>query len=240
MVYTSYFWRMKIIAIGDVHGRNFWKAIAHEQAYDKLVIIGDYFDSLTISAAEQLYNFMEIIAFKKANPEKVTLLIGNHDFHYLPAAMEMNETYSGFQDRHAFRISYLFQENLHQFSMCYQWENYLFTHAGVTHTWLDNAGYDGEPVNVFINDLFKHQPLAFFFNGTDPYGDNVTQSPIWVRPDSLKKNAFKYETIRQVVGHTTHQEITIVKNRFFFIDTQGTSGEYLVIEDGKVRVGGGR
>lgn len=35
----------------------------------------------------------------------------------------------------------------------------------------------------------------------------------------------------QIVGHTTQNKINIVNDQFVFIDTLGTSGEYLVIED---------
>lgn len=227
---------MKIIAIGDVHGRSFWKLIASAQAFDKLVILGDYFDSFDISASEQMNNFSELVAYKKANPDKVVLLIGNHDFHYLPVAMDAVEMYSGFQQRFAFQISQLLEENKNLLQICYTWEDYLFTHAGVTHTWLNDAGYSEEEIDVFINELFRYQPRWFFFNGSDPYGDNVTQSPIWVRPASLKRNAYKYETIKQVVGHTTVQKLAITKDRFFFIDTMGTSKEYLILNDGRVRI----
>jgi predicted phosphodiesterase len=222
------------MAMGDVHGRNTWKGLVNTQKFDKLVLLGDYFDSFDINAQEQMDNFRDIIAFKQTNPDKVVLLIGNHDFHYLPIAMTINETYSGFQLRYAFAISQLIEEHKHLLQMCYQWENYLFTHAGITHTWLHNAGYNGESVDVFINELFQYQPRRFFFNGNDPYGDNVTQSPIWVRPASLKKNAYKYETVKQVVGHTTVKKLEIVKDQFYFIDTMGTSKEYFIVEDGNV------
>lgn len=227
---------MKIIAIGDTHGRDFWKWIARTQTFDKLVVLGDYFDSFEIGATEQMDNFRELMAYKKANPDKVILLIGNHDFHYLPVAMEAMEVYTGFQQKHAFQISRLLEEHKNLLQMCYKWENYLFTHAGVTHTWLNDAGYHEETIDVFINELFQYQPRWFFFNGNDPYGDDVTQPPVWVRPASLMKNAYRYETIRQVVGHTTMRKLKVVKDRFFFIDTSGTSQEYLVLKDGLAEI----
>lgn len=228
---------MKIIALGDTHGRDVWQSIVRKKKFDKLVFLGDYFDSFDISAPEQINNFSEIVAYKKANPARVVLLIGNHDYHYLPAIMAIKEVYTGFQDRHAFQISHLLHENIHLFQMCYAWENYLFTHAGVTHTWLNNVGYNGEEIDVFINELFKYQPHEFLFNGSNPYGDNITQSPIWVRPASLKKNAYRYKTIKQVVGHTSLKKKEIAEDLFFFIDTLGTSGEFLIIKDGSVSIG---
>ena len=120
--------------------------------------------------------------------------------------------------------------------MCYREGDFLFSHAGVTHTWLKLAGYQEGEVASFINALFKMEPEKFLFNGWNPYGDNITQSPIWVRPASLKKNAYKYEIIKQVVGHTRVERIEIVKDRYFFIDTLDSSREYLVVEDGKATV----
>lgn len=221
--------------MGDMHGRDFWKSIAHTQAFDKLVFLGDYFDSFDISATEQMNNFREIMAYKKAYPDKVVLLTGNHDFHYFPVVMG-NEMYSGFQEKYAFQISHLIEEHKDLLQMCFKWESHLFTHAGVTHTWLNNVGYDEEEIEVFVNELFQYQPRKFCFNGSDPYGDDVTQSPIWVRPASLTKNAYKYESIKQVVGHTTVKKLTVEKNRFYFIDTLGTSQEYFSLADGLVSI----
>jgi predicted phosphodiesterase len=40
---------MKIVAIGDIHGRDYWKQIIEqEQDADVFVFVGDYFDSFTI------------------------------------------------------------------------------------------------------------------------------------------------------------------------------------------------
>jgi calcineurin-like phosphoesterase family protein len=227
---------MEIIAMGDVHGRSFWKKVANTKSFDKLILLGDYFDSFDISAQEQIRNFQEIIAFKEAYPDKMILLIGNHDFHYLPIARSINETYSGFQDRYAYQISFLLQEHINLLQMCYKWEHYLFTHAGVTNTWLRKVGYKGEAIDVFINELFRYKPASFFFTGLDPYGDDVTQSPIWVRPRSLKRNAYDYEHLKQVVGHTAMRKLEIAANRYFFIDTMDSSHEYLILNEEGVRV----
>lgn len=228
---------MKLIAIGDTHGRSDWKKLIDTQSFDKLVFIGDYFDSSHLDATTQINNFLDIVAYKKAHPSKVVLLFGNHDFHYLSIARQTGETYSGFQAPYASRIGELIEENLKLLQMCYREGDYLFSHAGVTHTWLNRAGYmDGE-ADSFINALFKTHPQSFLFNGWDPYGDNITQSPIWVRPASLKKNAYKHETIKQVVGHTRMEKITIIKNRYFFIDTLDAAREFLIVEEGNASIG---
>lgn len=227
---------MKIIALGDIHGRSRWEKIASGQTCDKLVFLGDYFDSFTIPGEEQIRNFQKIVAYKEANPDKVVLLTGNHDNHYLPVARSINETYSGFQNRYAHLISPLLQQHSDLLQVCYRWEDYLFTHAGVTDTWLNGTGYKGEEMEAYINELFRYKPQKFLFNGSDPYGDDVTQSPLWVRPQSLKKDAVGPQKLRQVVGHTSMKTLHTVDERFFFIDTLGTSGQYLVIKDGGVGI----
>ena len=87
---------MRIVALGDTHGRVLWKEIvAKEKDADKIVFIGDYFDThYDISVDQQIQNFKEILEFKKNNMDQVVLLLGNHDFHYLN---EAQEKYSGFQ-----------------------------------------------------------------------------------------------------------------------------------------------
>ena len=51
-----------------------------------IIFLGDYLDPYAhenISQEEALANFKEIIAFKQANKDRVTLLIGNHEIHYI-------------------------------------------------------------------------------------------------------------------------------------------------------------
>jgi predicted phosphodiesterase len=227
---------MKIITIGDIHGRDAWKDIVRSETFDKLIIIGDYFDSFEIWPHEQQENFRDIITYKKANMNKVVLLFGNHEYHYLRGT---DVRYNGYQE-----YSYIdYMEMLDQalaenlISMCFQHENLLFTHAGVTKTWCRNYDIDlrGNIPNQ-INDLFKYQPQSFRFqpqNYFDKTGDSISQSPIWVRPESLQADAI--DGFIQIVGHTRFANLIIHANKFAFIDTLGTSGEYLVIEDGEMK-----
>lgn len=71
---------MKTIAIGDCHGRSFWKLITQiEKDADEIVFLGDYFDSRDgFTGVEQIHNFKEILEYKESTEKKVTLLIGNH------------------------------------------------------------------------------------------------------------------------------------------------------------------
>ena len=74
---------MHILAIGDVHGRDTWKGIKDHQA-DHIIFIGDYVDPhRPIPDREVLHNLEEIMAFKQSDPERIILLLGNHDAQYL-------------------------------------------------------------------------------------------------------------------------------------------------------------
>jgi len=231
---------MRTIFLGDTHGHDTWKSIIQKANPDRVVFIGDYFDSRQPekTAAVQMFNMQEIIDFKKTGVMEVILLIGNHDYHYFPE-IGYNGT-SGYQTGAAPEIGRLLDENREHFQMAYQIDNVLCTHAGVGHYWLfKNMEYNITEGNVvdFINNLWKYKPQSFQFAGYDPYGDSKTQTPIWIRPHSLmsgNRDTSLKEQFIQIVGHTTVDTIDMGKStggRYYFIDTLGTSGEYLIYED---------
>ena len=123
---------MKIIALGDTHGRTYWKEIANAQTYDKLIFIGDYFDSKDeIDPELEIVNFLEICTLKRSQPEKVVLLLGNHDYHYLN---NVTERYSDFQGDFYEPINEVVEHALNEglLQVCFAHENIVFTHAGLT------------------------------------------------------------------------------------------------------------
>ena len=240
---------MKTIILGDTHGRSNWKLAIHQDQPDRVIFIGDYFDSFDIPGVEQIHNFKEIIQYKENNPQiEVVLLIGNHDHHYFP---EIGYTgISGYQSGIAPSITQVIDENRHHLQMAYGFGDYLFTHAGVSPIYMDQVfgsdGWSKESIVVDLNELFKYKPKAFEFNGFDGYGDNTTQTPIWIRPGSLMSVNKKHDKglkkdYIQIVGHTQMKKIDLdgsdkfTGGRYYFIDTMDTSGDYLIIEDDQLR-----
>ena len=227
---------MKIIAVGDTHGRTTWKAIAEAENFDLLVFVGDYFDTHdAITPRQQIDNFKEIIRYKEQHPGKVVLLFGNHDYHYLKTA---SHPYSGFQRRYKGEISSLLHDAIDKglLQMCFVNDRFLFSHAGVTRTWCAAQRIHLQQLETEINTLFISNPNAFDFtpgDNFDMYGDDVTQTPIWVRPNSLRKDGVP--GFIQVVGHTQQRSITLTTN-VILIDAIGTAGEYLVITNGQPEV----
>ena len=243
---------MKTLVLGDTHGTSFWKLITHIEQPDRVIFIGDYFDSFDIKLEEQLNNFLDIMQYKKdAKNVEVVCLIGNHDHHYFP---EIGDTGTlGYQYMGSFQIGPVLDANREHLQIAYAFDDFLFTHAGVSSKFMDSVfGHDGWAVGTIVdqlNELFKHKPNTFTFGMAvsmkkmsyiDPTGDNEEQSPIWIRIRSLmraNKDTELKKTYKQVVGHTQVRQIDLngyekaFGNRYFMIDALNTTGEYITIED---------
>jgi len=230
---------MKTVILGDTHGRPHWKQIVASESPDRVIFIGDYFDSFDNTAVEQMHNFKEIIDWKQSGQSEVIMLIGNHDYHYMRG---VSQYYSGYQSGARPAIEQLLDDNKQHLQMAYGMNGFIFSHAGVSSDWLQIHGYDNESNLIdWINDMWKYKPNVFGFAGRDPYGDSTISSPIWIRPYSLQKA--NRDTLRdqfiQVVGHTTQGKIDTegksTGGRYYYIDTLGTSGEYMIIENETIK-----
>lgn len=243
----------KIIFVGDLHGRIILEEILEKHPdWDQIRTVGDYFDSWDATFTEQLYSFNEFIILKKQYPDRVSLGYGNHDGYSI-----LNQSViSGYQEKNALRIGGLIQENLHLFDLAYSIDNILCTHAGVTYKWIEECvkelkgiiefpEYTAESLANFVKDVWKYKPLFFDFGVfrdrmyIDGSGDNIFQGPLWVRPRSLQEGAkdIKDANIIQIVGHTGQNQIDVkgksTGGKYYYIDTLGTSKEYLVYENGE-------
>jgi hypothetical protein len=193
------------LAIGDIHGRSFWRHYIEED-FTEFYFVGDYFDSFDLSFKIQYSNFIEICKAARED-SRIKLCLGNHDYHYLSKITEM---YSGYQENYFFMINRILEQNIDLMKVVYVTEdNYIISHAGVS-TWfmeqMKNAGYS----NVEdINTAFNEDRTVLKFNGTNPYGDDITQSPLWIRPASLEKQPLP--GYRQIVGHTPIHAIRTVR-----------------------------
>jgi len=239
---------MKVLAIGDIHGKTIWKEIIKLEAdnFDKIVFIGDYLDSFEYDTAHMLNNLEEILTVKRAMPDKIVLLYGNHCHHYALS----DQQYSGYKPAMAVRAKELFIEALSkgEIQATFHADNVFYVHAGVTNSWLRKAvdqliledseiKFTGEQLSVFINDCLIHKPSLFDFQYDkmypDPYGDNIWQSPIWIRPRAFVED--KFSDLTYVVGHTRQQEISRSEDKkVCFIDCLDTTYEMLTAIDGEI------
>mgnify|MGYP003320139833 CR=1 FL=1 len=218
----------KVVFIGDIHGHDTWKRIvADNKTADHFVFVGDYFDAYLITPAVQIQNFKEIIEFKECTPDRVTLLMGNHDFHYTPYC---KGRYGGYSHFFANEIGELLKANAHNLEMAWQYNNLLVTHAGLSSTWYDEKVEDkGHMFEIAdkINQLWKVAPWEFNFSGPTRDGNSKDNSPLWIRPEALRSDPVDPDII-QIVGHTQRERISDA-DKVFVIDT--LPREYLVLED---------
>jgi hypothetical protein len=205
---------------------------------DLFVFMGDYFDSFTIPALEQINNFKLILKFRDENPDKVILLFGNHDFHYTSGCIG---NYTGFDYSVYYNMKLDLEKSIREeiVKVCYINENILFSHAGLTKTWCENNNVDLDNLEDSLNQILIYKPYLFAFKSgdrRDKYGDDVTQGPLWVREKSLQEDGLKDYV--HIVGHSSSDEIIFNLSddgaKYIITDTLRNK-KYLeiIIEEGK-------
>ena len=212
---------MKVLIIPDTHGSHHWESqIKKFDKFNEIVFLGDYFDSWENNWKDndQLNNFLHICKLARENP-KIKVLIGNHDISYL----NHDVLCSGHQSLHANDIERALLDNLDVLNICHVIDgNWICSHAGVTTIWVENNVplSEGdfhlvEEVAYAINKQFHNKNFKIFgFIDSprpsvyaSPYGDDIWQSPLWVRPYSLSSD---FGCSQQIVGHTERNEIEYV------------------------------
>lgn len=127
----------KILIIPDQHGSHNWE-VAKEKIneVDFVVFLGDYFDAWHNAWPDQGENFKNICDFKRKNPDKVKLLIGNHDWSYLSGTRE-GENCSGHQYSKVSEIRALLRANNDILDIAFECDGWVFSHAGFSKTWVN-------------------------------------------------------------------------------------------------------
>ncbi|MCK9476576.1 MAG: metallophosphoesterase [Candidatus Muirbacterium halophilum] len=222
--------KLRVITVGDVHGFDTWKVPLNYfrpdeeetnlHLYDYIVFVGDYVDEWDMNDAQIYKNLVEIIELKKKYPEKVILLLGNHDIHYI---YKDGNKCTGFRESMYMQLNQLFTENQKLFQLAFQYKNYLWTHAGLHKGWwkfqVEDQKFvirDGEKLewleidktgNVadILNFCYeaRHQPI--FDCGWARGGRQKVGGPLWADKNETYKKPL--EGYHQIVGHTRIKEI---------------------------------
>lgn len=213
---------MKIVTIGDIHGRKNWKEIVKKNPGSKFIFIADYLDtyrSEDIDDLEAIENFQEIIDFKISNPKNVILLIGNHDAQYIfgPKFATTRRMYQFY-----YEISDMFKLNKNLFQMAYQKDNYLWTHAGITNGWLEesypqllNYGLKNDFSNLAdtLNNASKDSNGLKIFDKVSSYrgGFDRFGSSIWADIQELYLDML--DNCHQITGHNKVLNVNTVGDK---------------------------
>ena len=214
---------MKVLVIPDVHGSHEWETAKKyaPNEFDYIVFLGDYFDSWKNEWPDQGKNFKTICNYVRQDTAHRKLLLGNHDWSYLSRTKHGGGV-SGHQNEKIDKIRNLLQSNHDILDLAFEVDRVVFSHAGFSRTWVESLfnlfDYD-EKNNLSLVDFLnkKWHSLSFipgdsgfnygfeelldwhgFLSGS---GNEVTQGPLWIRPETLLQDAF-YHT--QVVGHTEY------------------------------------
>lgn len=210
---------MNIVTISDLHGRTLWKDLTIDD-YDRVIFLGDYTDSYRFDDDTIYANLSDIIQLKRLYPEKVILLIGNHDAQYIHYP---NYRCSGFREWAQSELTALFAQNQPLFQIAYQHKTYLFSHAGVTNQWLARllATHDhtvetnastytlADLLNTIHQQPFPIQRVLFEVGpgrgGSDPFS-----GPVWA--DRSETRTDYLTNYHQVVGHTPTDRFLTIGN----------------------------
>lgn len=220
----------KILIIPDVHQKidKLNKALKAEASVDHTVFLGDYFDDFHDSPEQANTMALWLKENLYINSDKRTFLLGNHDFQYM-LSLSSNIYCSGYtEQKHKTIQSVLTQEDWSRFEYFYSYDNFWFSHAGVTDYWFAHPldGIDVEQIHKILNTV-KSDVLA----GNQRYG------PVWAADyyrggRHIKggilwndlNNSEMFPNITQVIGHTPLRHPLINKDeetnsRNMFLDT---------------------
>ena len=168
---------------------------------------------------------------KKSNQEAVTLLLGNHDLHYLNSAMEGG------------RLDYTRKEQIIKditgnasifqiaASATIGSKKYLFTHAGVKGGWLQKHKDElGNPTSGDLADCLNslwldidRRPLLLEMLADVPYsrwGNSLYGSPVWNDVDDIDDTREEVPGYVQVFGHTQQASKPVIGQHFMCLDVR--------------------
>ena len=208
---------MKILVLGDIHGRGCWESIIEKENPDLTIFLGDYVSTHgLITEKQQIDNLERILQYKEENPDTVILLRGNHDCESLfywaecyPAKGEFVKTFMRLNE----------ERFLNNTQWIYLHKNICFSHAGVSSIWMKNKNIKSLED---INTLEPSEKFAFTGKMSDFTGVSPQQPPTWIRPYTLVDVGYK--GVIHVVGHTNVGPLRNYKNEYV------KSGMYSQIE----------
>ena len=219
--------RKEIIIIPDVHGRDFWKEAVKRENYQKIIFLGDYtdpYDMEEISDDMAIDNFESIIAFKQQNPDKVILLLGNHDLHYYSEYYYELAGGARYDPLAAITLNRLFQDHNQLFQLAWEtdWagKHYLFSHAGITQGWLKrNLKLIRKPDARHLNRLpHTDEGLeALAQVGEMRWGNYPSGSMVWADVEEMLISDPIPNTY-QIVGHSLQFDGPIITDKFACLD----------------------
>jgi predicted phosphodiesterase len=226
---------MRILAIGDIHGKNIWEQAVESIAADIVIFVGDYVISKRFLFMKDLRSNLEaLIAFKRNNFHRVHLLLGNHDTPYFYSP-------SGFRRMFSSQLCALYQKNSECFSVAFERDNLLFTHAGVSKPWYARHrqvldAQRGETFADKLNAIHQSPQFEILHEKGRARGGQFDHGGI-TYADKTETEMHGIDGVTQVVGHTKVPQPVISNfgsGKIVYIDCLNSVNEFLYIDNGKM------
>ena len=181
----------KYLIIPDVHGRTFWKeAVGSPEQYERIIFGGDYVDpypSEEITPEMALDNLHELSEWC-AETDNVTLLLGNHDAHYLYDTFRLLGKGSRYDDMfvepmRAFERAHRDKIRLAE-HVCSAGRDIMISHAGITVRWLADhvdlllSGQTEPSVDDSARSCGGALGQSELSDGTEPLETSLTMVPL--------------------------------------------------------------
>lgn len=238
-----------MIIIPDIHGRDFWeKPVMDNLGTEHILFLGDYmdpYDNEPFAPWNAFPQFEDIVALKEKNPDSITLLLGNHDIHYL--------TEKGRGQRYDYirgaQIKNFIIEHAQSLQLTYSekigGKKFLFSHAGILSGWMEhNKEYldDATPDTIgnVLNEKWADRsswPVLFSLLADVPqsrWGRAPFGSPTWSDVDDIRTDAPELPGYYQVFGHSQQETDPVITDYFACLDCRKAfrltdEGEIIVI-----------
>lgn len=223
-----------MIIIPDIHGREFWRKPLENalKLGEHVVFLGDYLDPYDyeyISPRDAYEVFVDILELKTAHPSEITLLLGNHDLHYIFEALA-----GGRKDYiRAVRIQEKLEKNSGLFNMAktvqVAGQRFLFTHAGVKMGWIqfnkdlfDGVGVDdvADCLNSLWHDNARRPRLlnALAQVSYSRWGRYAYGSPVWNDVEDMADDFEELPGWYQIFGHTQQETAPVIRGYYACLD----------------------
>lgn len=246
---------IRFLIVPDVHGRDFWMTPVKETLENTdahIVFLGDLLDPYPQEWEEgvdyrrvSISRFQEILELKKAYPERMTLLIGNHDCGYA-IGQDICRSRTDLANRK--EIAGIFETHVEDFQIAYECslggKRIIFSHAGILKGWVkevwgeeaDEPGFN--PVEK-LNQAWREGDYHILYclgiyDGFRGWGGSPFGSPVWsdIRAwvNLSQEDTYGYN----ICGHTQTKENPVILEtiadldcrKVFYLDTDGHIRDY--------------
>lgn len=200
-------------------------------------MMGDYLDfypDYKVTREQEKQEFLDIIQFKKENPERVTLLMGNHLDHYCG----ISEDLARFSYDDALDYYNIINENKDLFKIVHRVDNVIYSHAGITTGWLRFNNIIEDP-NTIESDINKFKVFNDSFVSDPGWSLGYAKNPLgqisrgrggsywdgsceWASLEEMWDNSAFKDSLIQIFAHTRLKETGsfIHKDNFYMCDSR--------------------